>query len=86
MSQNQINVPNIAPRHVNDTQTALSQHMRTTAKMREYRGLFANLIVQGLTLDIVKGTTSGRLCPQAELSNMITNKVGIQAANNDGGK
>lgn len=84
MTQDQIRIPNPTSRHGSDTPTALQQNMRDTAKVREYRGVFANLLVQGIVLSVIEDTPAGRNCPKADLSNMIADKVGIQAASNGG--
>lgn len=56
------------------------QYETTSSKTEMYRGIFANLLVQGILLDTIGGIATCQKCPKAELNNMIIDTVGVMAA------
>lgn len=72
MSQGIIDIPNV--------RTAITVKEDFSAKQRNYRGIMSSMLVQAILADAIGGMAICSKCVPTELNNMITDKVGIQAA------
>ncbi len=76
-----VNVPSVNSPVL--TKTQLKQELLASEKMREYRGIFAMLMMQGILADTVKVTETGDAEQQATVMNLITDKISVRAASLD---
>lgn len=76
-STDHVAIPGVKPSATNQAQ--LQRELLASETMREYRGIFAMLLMQGLLADTIK---VDQLDPtqQATTMNMITDTIGVRAA------
>lgn len=74
MSQDHITVP-----RVGELKLTLSDKLETEKKMREYRGIFAMLLMQGILDDVLSVRTLTDADQKTEITNVVINKISERA-------